>query len=482
MTISNKIWVYVLGIAFILINSFVVFQYDLLLMAALPAVILLLLATFYHTDKVLLFTFFCAPLSLNLEDMGAFGVGMYLPTEPILFGLTILFVLDQLRRPSIGKGILWHPISISIYMYLIWLLFTSITSARPDVSFKFLLSRVWFFVPVLFYGAKVFADPDKRKQSLWLYLIPLTGVVLYTLVRHAGHGFAEDPGHWVMSPFYKDHTSYGAILALFTPIVVGFLSEKDLAFYKKFALWSILIVLIVGLYFSYTRAAWLSLVGGLGVYAILKYKVPFKLLVVVTAIAAVFAINEREKILLDLERNRSEHTTEDLGERLESVSNISTDASNLERINRWNSAISMYEKRPVVGYGPGTYAMEYAPHQDPKDMTIISSNYGDMGNAHSEYLGALAEAGLPGAILFTLIVVFVFLTGAKLYHALPIGEDKTMVMIIVVALSTYFAHSALNNYLDTDKAAVPVWGMVAILIAIQIKHGVKIIKLNRRTS
>jgi len=31
-----------------------------------------------------------------------------------------------------------------------------------------------------------------------------------------------------------------------------------------------------------------------------------------------------------------------------------------------------------------------------------------------------------------------------------------------MALSTYFIHAFLNNYLDTDKAAVPIWGICAM--------------------
>jgi hypothetical protein len=37
-------------------------------------------------------------------------------------------------------------------------------------------------------------------------------------------------------------------------------------------------------------------------------------------------------------------------------------------------------------------------------------------------------------------------------------------MGILFALTTYFSHAFLNNYLDTDKAAVPIWGMCAMLI------------------
>jgi len=38
---------------------------------------------------------------------------------------------------------------------------------------------------------------------------------------------------------------------------------------------------------------------------------------------------------------------------------------------------------------------------------------------------------------------------------------------LILSLSTYFIHGFLNNYLDTVKAAVPVWGFCAAFIALE---------------
>jgi putative inorganic carbon (hco3(-)) transporter len=39
-----------------------------------------------------------------------------------------------------------------------------------------------------------------------------------------------------------------------------------------------------------------------------------------------------------------------------------------------------------------------------------------------------------------------------------------------LGLVTYFAHAVLNNYIEFDKIAVPVWGFMAILVALQVWH------------
>jgi len=117
-----------------------------------------------------------------------------------------------------------------------------------------------------------------------------------------------------------------------------------------------------------------------------------------------------------------------------------------------------------MGYGPGTYAFEYAPFQRPENLTIISTNFGDMGNAHSEYLGALAETGFIGMLSLIGVVAAIFFTGITLYHRLSKEnkEDRIIVLSTIMALSTYFIHAFLNNYLDTDKAAVPIWSICAM--------------------
>ena len=162
------------------------------------------------------------------------------------------------------------------------------------------------------------------------------------------------------------------------------------------------------------------------------------------------------------------HTTEDFGERVESMSNISSDASNLERFNRWNSAIKLTKERPIYGWGPGTYSFVYAPFQDASDLTSISTNFGDGGNAHSEYLGPLSEQGIPGLLIMLLLVIFIFYKASTLYIRLEDPDLKRLVMMLLLGLVTYFTHGILNNYLDTDKASVPVWGFIAIIVAIDL--------------
>ena len=113
----------------------------------------------------------------------------------------------------------------------------------------------------------------------------------------------------------------------------------------------------------------------------------------------------------------------------------------------------------------------YARFQKSSDKTIISTNQGDGGNAHSEYLGPLSEQGIPGTLTILAIFIISLTTGIRLYYKLNHKPYlKGVVMAIVLGLVTYYLHGILNNYLDTDKASVPIWGMMSILVAVQIYH------------
>jgi putative inorganic carbon (HCO3(-)) transporter len=436
----------------------------------IPVALLAIYFAIFQTEKLFLSLAFLTPLSVNIEEYTS-SFGLFVPTEPLLFGLMLLLGAIQIKNPILPKHIWRSPLIWAVVIYLLWLLITAITSSHPLVSFKFILAKLWFIIPVLFFGTYFFQKNSNRILFLWLFISATVIVICYTLIHHSFYGFGEKEGHWVMSPFFKDHTIYGAIVALVFPLAVGLYLYKKHSPLVQLTLLGFILIIIIGLVLSYTRAAWLSVVGSIALAFVLYYKISWKPIVALSVVALGIMFIQWDDIQMELERNKYEHTTEAFDERLQSAANISTDASNLERINRWSCAIAMFKERPIVGYGPGTYAFEYAPFQRPENLTIISTNFGDMGNAHSEYLGALAETGFFGLLSFLAVVAAIFYTGISLYHRLDRTQkaDRIIVLSSIMALSTYFIHAFLNNYLDTDKAAVPIWGICAIWLVYEFE-------------
>ncbi len=457
------------GIAYCILSAWFIWR-DQAYLSLFPLGLLAVYYAIYQTEWTFLSLAFFTPLSINIEEYTN-SFGLFIPTEPMLFGFLLLVILLQINKPVIPKETWKNPIVWALGFYLFWVLVTSITSTHPIASLKFLLARLWFVVPVLLFGSYVFRDRDKMKLFFWLFSAGMIIAIIYTLVIHAGYRFGEKEGHWVMWPFFKDHTIYGAIVALAVPIIFGLYFSKKHNPLVQAVLLGFMFVVLLGLYFSYTRAAWLSIFAALGVWALIWSRIKFSVIAGTVLVVGSILFFSWDAIQMELERNKSEHTTEEFGEKLQSATNVTTDASNLERLNRWSCAISMFKERPVFGFGPGTYAFEYARFQEPENLTIISTNFGDLGNAHSEYLGPLAEMGLIGMLAMLLIVASIFYKGITLYNRWP-KEDREMRVLLlsmILSLTTYFVHGVLNNFLDTDKAAVPIWAMCAMFIAMEIK-------------
>lgn len=443
------------------------FYFDWPYVLAVPAVLAVVYFALYHMNALFMAVVFFTPLSINIEEYVE-HFGLYIPTEPLLFGIMLLLLFYQLKSGILEKNYFKHPLVILLFAYLAWIVICSVTSTHPLISFKSILARLWFIIPVFVFGPVLLNTERIVNRFFWALTIGTAIVIIYTVINHASYGFGEKESHWVMSPFYKDHTIYGAAVALVVPFPIMLYLKNKQTPLVAFILGALFLIILIGLYFSYTRAAWLSVLGALAIVGLVVFRIKFKVIFPVGLVVLMVLLFNLDNLQMELARNKTEHTTEAFDERLQSAANVTTDASNLERINRWTCAIEMFKERPVFGFGPGTFAFEYARFQEPENLTIISTNFGDMGNAHSEYLSALSESGLLGFIFFVSFVIGCFYYMIQFiiksrfvnhsYYILGCG--------MLFSLSTYFIHALLNNFLDTDKAAVPIYGMLSIVFVL----------------
>jgi O-antigen ligase len=226
-------------------------------------------------------------------------------------------------------------------------------------------------------------------------------------------------------------------------------------------------MLAVGTVLSLSRAAWISIGAALVVLIAVLLHIKFRWILAAFITVLVVLFSFQHQIIDMLEKNKQD-SSNNLVEHVRSISNISSDASNLERINRWQAAIRLYNERPFFGWGPGTYQFVYAPFQRSKEKTIISTNAGDGGNAHSEYIGPLAEMGVIGMLLVFLLVGVMIYRGLNTYKKARNNESRILTLSATLALISYFVHGLLNNFLDTDKLSVPVWGLMAIIVVMDV--------------
>jgi O-antigen ligase len=442
------------------------------LFSLLPLALVIILLTVYSLDKLIYLAVFVTPLSFQLSSiLPGTDFNLAIPSEPLLVGILLFFPMKYLFEGKFDKRILVHPVSVALLINLVWIAITSMTSTMPLVSFKFMVSRLWFIVAFYLIASQIFRNPDHIRTYAWMYAISLLIVILYAWYRIMPFGFLnQQAAHFVVQPFYTDHTSYGAVLAMMIPVFIGFvMTMKDQSLLKRVFTWIFLVIFLIAVVFSYTRAAWVSLAGALGVFLVIRLRIKFIWLALVGILVLGYLYSQRTQIMIALEQNR-EVSSEDLVEHVKSISNVATDVSNMERLNRWSCAWRMFKEKPVFGWGPGTYMFQYAPFQLEREKTEISTNAATLGNAHSEYIGPLAESGFIGTLSFLGIVIASLFTGIQNWNRIQDRKIRIMSLALILSLITYYLHGLLNNFLDTDKASVLFWGFTAALVAISVYH------------
>lgn len=458
-------------LSFVALNS-IMLALEIFYLPLVPVLLLFVALAIVSADKYLFVIVFFVPLSIPLSSLiEGLSIDMHLPTEPMLAGLLLLYMVKYLMGDRIDLRILRHPVSLAIYFHLAWLFITMLTSTDILVSAKLVVSRLWFIAGFYLLATQMFRKEKNMHTWVWLFIIALTGVILYTLIIHSQYGLNNQMmAHRASAPFYKDHTSYGATLGFILPVLLAlflFIKREDIN--TRFLMALLIFLFVFATVVSYTRATWVSILASAGIWAILKLKIRFEIVLVGAVILMGFFFSVRTQVMVNLERNRVESSGE-FSEHVQSISNISTDQSNLERINRWSCAYRMWKDKPFFGFGPGTYQFEYGRYQRSYEKTRISTDFGTRGNAHSEYLGPLAEAGVLGLLSILLVIGTTIITGIRVYMQSKKRSIRIFSLAVLTGLISYYIHGVLNNFLDTDKISVLFWGFTAMLVAMDVYH------------
>lgn len=419
--------------------------------------------------QLLKITFFFAPMSIGVGLPG--DAEIQVPTEPMIGILTLLLFLYVVSLRHELKILLRHPISILLLAEVVWMIACTVTSELKSVSIKYILIRFCYICTFYFLSAIFFR---KEKKPWLLYLLYALGMllpILNAMLNHGRLGFRQQTSYVMPQPFFSDHTVYGACIAFLIPVILVliFSGKKFIqGAFARFTLVLLLAVLITAGFLSYSRAAWLSLVAALGLYILIRMRYNgYAFLLTLIMLTGFYFVFE-ENIQRYLEQNNAISNKENIESQIKSISNINSDVSNKERLNRWKCAIRMGNERPVFGFGPRTYKFFYGNYQQRKDMTYTSTFNGTKGHAHSEYLQYWAETGVLGFALHALIFVVVMFKGIQLVRYVKDSSRRLLATMATLGFTTYFVHGFFNGFLDDDKMASLVFMSMALITVIDI--------------
>lgn len=463
--VTSIIVVAVVAIASLLFASHYMLALPVLLVfALLSAWLVVRLEALPLVMKILAFLLpFSVPVPFFSDSL------LRIPAEPViglaLIALPIFFLYEKQQN----RNIVWKEIAFVLPLFAVYLA-TSLFSQMTLVSVKFSFVNIAYilvFYVLLVHLYKTY--PGLFKDMLVLFGMGFLLISLWSAYQFWQYNWDPLVMRGVFKPFYNDHTIFGASAALLAVLSVG-MAMRSKAMVWRMIGWAAALLLVSLVFYSTSRGAMLSLLIALLVatFIAVRPKPIYTVIILVVMLMAGYFLYPSVSERVQQTETLSYEREAGMVDRTRSVANITTDVSNVERLNRWVSAWRMFKERPLTGFGPGTYQFVYIPYQEEQFMNRLTVTDpwnppdGSGGTAHSEYLLLLSEAGIFGLIGFLLLIGrWTWLT----MHHWRFHPNRKQLFVAFVALSTYFFHALVNNFLTTDKFAFLFWGTAAYLVA-----------------
>jgi O-antigen ligase len=294
--------------------------------------------------------------------------------------------------------------------------------------------------------------------------------VLWSTLRHLSKGLTLGSVGWAIQPFYLNHVIYAATVALFLPFALygPQLTGTGKTAAGRWAWRGALGLLVVGVTLAYTRASWLAVIAAGGYYLVLRWRLVRPVLLL-TALAiglgTAWLVSGQHFLRFKPDYEHTVWNGHDLGKHLASTVEFS-DASEMERVYRWVAASRMVAARPWLGTGPSSFYPEYKKFTDKRFRTYVSDNP-ERSTTHNYFLLQLVEQGIPGFVLFLVLIWWALVLPQTLYHRTRDPRLRAIVLASGLSLVITICHLTLNELVEVDKIGSFFFISLALLLRAQ---------------
>jgi O-antigen ligase len=437
--------------------------------AAIPVGLLLVYIAVVDFRQLFFLLLLCIPFSVEYTFPNGFSTD--LPTEPLMLGLMLVYFLYVAKNGFILRGGIFftHPITLLIILLLTWALVATLNSLDVFLSIKYLLAKIWYIVTFFFLAGVILKEKKDIQRFFWTIFIPLSIAVIITTIRHATTGFSFQDVNYVMQPMFRNHVSYGCILAVFLPFVGLGLTWTEGSLRKKWLLILGFILFLVAIQLSFTRAAYGAVIGAGGFYFVVKHRLTryFVATAIISIIAFVGYMTTNDKYL-DYAPRFDRTITHQSFDNLLSATAKGEDISTMERVYRWVAGFQMVADRPLTGFGPNNFFDFYKSYTLTKFKTYVSDNP-DGSTVHCYYLFMAIEQGIPGMLIFFALIFFVLLRGERIYHKVQEPWQRNTAMAALLSFVTILILIMINDLIETDKIGSFFFMNLAILTNLDVE-------------
>jgi O-antigen ligase len=405
------------------------------------------------------------PLSteLNLTPQ----LGFDFPDELLLVLLTVIVLIKMIHQPRwIPWSIQLHPLILWLIIYLCWILITCLYSVEPLLSVKYLLAKTWMVIPLVVLPQVLLTSQSAIQKMAMCLLVPMLFIVLQALTRHSLYQFSFENVKKTFAPFFRNHVSYSSMLVCLLPVGWCVWKLTPIAHPKRKWIVYALLTGLAGLFFAYSRGAWIALILGFSAIWIIQKKlmgVLLSLAITGVVISTAWLATDKKYLEFAPDHDRTVFHT-DFSEHMRATVEM-TDVSTAERFYRWIAGVKMLTDKPVTGFGPNSFYTHYKPYTVARFQTWVSDNE-EHSTVHNYFILTALEQGVTGLVLFCVLYFGMLLRVQKLYHQLHSRFYRTVALTVAIVLIMIGVINSLSDMIETDKIGSLFWlclGMIVLL-------------------
>jgi len=363
-----------------------------------------------------------------------------------IFFCYALFLLQQYRYlPCAILLIVASPFIISLTVQAISIPQTEYQLSIINIAFGYALFSLFSFVsssfprlrelyPKLLYGIAIY------------YALAILFPGMFTRFYKTGkvYWFHGSPR---LSVIFNNPNHLGNLLAFIALYCFAiFLVEKRKQY--MIPLWILFSILLYGLILTFSRGAWMAFTVGIMITLLFAYnrvnmpKLGITILLLVITASGIIYVT-KTMMLAQIRVSRA----------LPGADNAVNN-----RLAIWNSALAMVYDHPWLGVGFGRFGEMLDKGYKPAHLSKLS-----YGSAMNNYLTLIAEAGIPVAISYMLVLLivcrlcFITVVKKKEHSGEMIGLFSGVISLILFGLTTYTLGHVYANML--------LWGSLGYLVS-----------------
>ena len=373
----------------------------------------------------------------------AFGAAEYWAMCVVQVGAAALFALWVVGQLSRGRiEVHYSPLFIPAVLLAMVIAFQLLWPRTDYWYATWVRALQWVSYALLFFVSTQVMNGREKLRNVGLFFIIFGFFVAVVAIAQGGTTtdkvywlFQSDSAAQLYGP-YPNHAHYAGLMEMLFPVALVFALSQEFRSHARLLFYFAAIVMAGSLFLAASLGGIFSFVGELVVLGIVVLRGRrgaqiWRSVLVVLLFLSFFAVMLQPTVL---------------EERLRHWKSRSEQVEVTERLDIVRDSMAMVAKRPVLGYGLGTFIEVFPRYRTFYTNYIVNA-------AHNDYVQVLVELGAVGLILILALIALLFKEGVKKATGWQHDCERAMTLAALVGCSGILIHSLCDFNLQVPANA-----------------------------